>query len=149
MSLDIENLLKRGVVDIIVKEELEKKLKSGKQLKVKLGIDPSGADLHIGHMVVIRKLREFQKAGHKVFLLFGNFTGQIGDPTDKLNARKPKTQQELEKNAEKYIEQVSKVLDTSEIEVVWNADWLGKLNFADVAKLAQSFTVHQMLERDM
>jgi tyrosyl-tRNA synthetase len=100
-------------------------------------------------MVVIKKLREFQQAGHKVQLLFGNFTGQIGDPTDKLNARQPKTQKELEKNAEKYIQQVSKILDTKKVDVVWNADWLGKLTFADVVKLAQSFTVHQMLERDM
>ena len=149
MTIDLKTLLSRSAVDVIVKEELEAKLKSGKQLKVKLGIDPSGADLHLGHMVVIRKLQEFQKAGHKIQLLFGNFTGQIGDPTDKLNARKPKTQKELEDNAKKYVEQISKVLDTSKIEVVWNADWLGKLNFADVARLAQSFTVHQMLERDM
>lgn len=149
MNPDITTLLERSTVDVIVKDELEKKLKSGKELKVKLGIDPSGADLHLGHMVVIKKLREFQQAGHKIFLLFGNFTGQIGDPTDKLNARKPKTQKELEDNAKKYIEQAGKILDTDKVEVVWNADWLGKLNFADVAKLAQSFTVHQMLERDM
>ncbi len=149
MTIDLKTLLSRSAVDVIVKEELETKLKSGKELKVKLGIDPSGADLHLGHMVVIRKLQEFQKAGHKIQLLFGNFTGQIGDPSDKLNARKPKTQKELEDNAKKYIEQVSKVLDTSKVEVVWNADWLEKLNFADVARLAQSFTVHQMLERDM
>jgi len=149
MKIDNKTLLERGVADVIVKADLEKKLKGKKPLNVKLGIDPSGADLHLGHMVVIKKLREFQLAGHKVFLLFGNFTGQIGDPTDKLNARKPKTQKELEANAKKYVKQVSKILDTSKIEVVWNADWLGKLNFADVVKLAQSFTVHQMLERDM
>jgi tyrosyl-tRNA synthetase len=149
MKIDTKTLLERGVAEVIVKEELEKKLTSGKKLKVKLGIDPSGADLHLGHMVVIKKLREFQQAGHKVQLLFGNFTGQIGDPTDKLNARQPKTQKELEKNAEKYIQQVSKILDTKKVDVVWNADWLGKLTFADVVKLAQSFTVHQMLERDM
>ncbi|MBT4917659.1 tyrosine--tRNA ligase [Candidatus Peregrinibacteria bacterium] len=149
MTVDIETLLERSAVDVIVKEELEEKLKSGKKLNIKLGIDPSGADLHLGHMVVIKKLREFQQAGHNIFLLFGNFTGQIGDPTDKLNARKPKTQKELEANAKKYVEQAGKLLDTNKVEIVWNADWLGKLNFADVAKLAQSFTVHQMLERDM
>lgn len=136
-------------MEVIVREELEKKLESGKKLKVKLGIDPSGADLHIGHMVVIRKLREFQQAGHHIQLLFGNFTGQIGDPSDKLDARPPKTQNELEKNAEKYLEQVGKILDTKNVDVVWNADWLGKLKFADVVKLAQVYTVHQMLERDM
>ena len=149
MTIDSKVLLSRGTVDVIVREELEKKLKSGKKLRVKLGIDPSGADLHIGHMVVIKKLREFQLAGHHIQLLFGNFTGQIGDPTDKLNARQPKTQKELEKNAEKYLEQVKKILDIKNIEVAWNADWLGKLSFADVIKLAQCFTVHQMLEGDM
>jgi len=149
MKIDNKTLLERSVAEVIVRKELEAKLKKGKPLNVKLGIDPSGADLHLGHMVVIKKLREFQLAGHKVFLLFGNFTGQIGDPTDKLNARQPKSQKELEANAKKYVDQVSKILDTSKIEVVWNADWLGKLSFADVVKLAQSFTVHQMLERDM
>ncbi len=147
--MDIKTLLDRGTVEVIVRKDLEEKLKSGKKLRVKLGIDPSGADLHIGHMVVIKKLREFQQAGHHIQLLFGNFTGQIGDPTDKLNARKPKTQQELEKNAEKYLKQVSKILDTENIEVMWNADWLGKLTFADVVQLSQIFTVQQMLERDM
>ncbi len=149
MKFDKKNLLSRGVVEVIVKKELEQKLNSGKKLRVKLGIDPSGADLHLGHMVVVKKLREFQAAGHTIQLLFGNFTGQIGDPTDKLNARKPKTQAELEKNAEKYLEQVKKILDTKKVEIVWNADWLGKLSFGDVVKLASSFTVHQMLERDM
>jgi len=149
MKIDNKTLLERGVVDVIVKEELEQKLKSGKKLKVKLGIDPSGSDLHLGHMVVIKKLREFQEAGHHIQLLFGNFTGQIGDPTDKLNARKPKTKEELEKNANKYLEQAGKILDVNKVDVKWNADWLGKLNFADVVKLAQVFTVHQMLERDM
>ncbi len=149
MAKDNKNLLERGVVDVIIKAELEKKLNSGKKLRIKLGIDPSGADLHIGHMVVIKKLREFQAAGHHIMLLFGNFTGQIGDPTDKLNARKPKTQAELEENAKKYMEQAGKILDMKNVEVVWNADWLGKLSFADVIKLAQVFTVHQMLERDM
>lgn len=149
MKPDIKTLLERGVAEVIVREDLEKKLASGKKLNVKLGIDPSGADLHLGHMVVIKKLREFQKNGHHIQLLFGNFTGQIGDPSDKLNARKPKTQEELEKNAKKYIEQVSKILDTKKVDVVWNADWLGKLSLTDVVRLAQVFTVHQMLERDM
>lgn len=149
MNIDNKTLLERGVVDIMVREELEAKLKSGKKLRVKLGIDPSGADLHLGHMVVIKKLREFQLAGHQICLLFGNFTGQIGDPSDKLNARKPKTQEELEKNAEKYLEQVSKILDPKDIEIAWNADWLKKMTLADVISLAQTFTVHQMLERDM
>ena len=146
---DYSQLLERGNVDIIRREDLEKKLKSGKKLRVKLGIDPSGTDLHLGHMVVIRKLREFQELGHQIFLLFGNFTGQIGDPTDKLEARPQRTQKEVEKNAEKYLDQVSKMLDTRKVEVVWNANWLSKLTFKEVVHLASKFTVAQMMERNM
>jgi len=145
----IENVLTRGVVDVIQKDELIKKLNSGKKLRVKLGIDPSGTDLHIGHMVVIKKLKEFQNLGHQIILLFGNFTGQIGDPTGKMETRKAKTKDELEANAKKYLDQASFFLDTKQIEVRWNADWLEKLNFADVVQLASTFTVSQMMERDM
>jgi len=145
----IEQLLNKGTVDLIVKEDLEKKLKSGKKLRIKLGIDPSGSNLHIGHMVVVRKLREFQELGHHIMLLFGNFTGQIGDPTGKSETRAPKTQDQLEKNAKHYIDQVKKILDVEKIEVMWNADWLAPLNFADVVQLASHFTVAQMMERDM
>jgi len=145
----INEVLNHGVVDVIVREDLIKKLKSGKKLRIKLGIDPSGADLHIGHMVVIKKLREFQKMGHQIILLFGNFTGQIGDPTGKSEARKIKTKEILEANAKKYIDQVKFFLDTENVEVRWNADWLEPLNFTDIVKLASCFTVSQMLERDM
>src|SRR3989339_901824 len=142
-------LLNKGVVDAIVKDDLEKKLKSGKKLRIKLGIDPSGADLHAGHMVVIKKLKEFQDLGHHILLLFGNFTGQIGDPTGKSETRAPKTQEQLEKNAQHYLKQVGKILDVKKVEVVWNADWLASMTFQDVIKLATHFTVAQMLERDM
>jgi tyrosyl-tRNA synthetase len=145
----IEAVLSRGVIDAIQKDELKKKLASGKELRIKLGIDPSGSDLHIGHMVVIKKLKEFQEMGHKIVLVFGNFTGQIGDPTGKTESRKAKTKEDLEKNAKKYIDQVGILLDTSKIEVRWNADWLEKLSFADVVQLASCFTVAQMMERDM
>jgi tyrosyl-tRNA synthetase len=145
----INNTLSRGVVDVIQKDELIKKLKSGKQLRIKLGIDPSGADLHIGHMVVIKKLKEFQDLGHQIILLFGNFTGQIGDPTGKMETRKVKTKEQLEENAKKYLKQASFFLDINKIEVRWNADWLEKLNFAEVVQLASTFTVSQMMERDM
>ncbi len=141
----IHQLLNKGTV----REELEKKLQSGERLSIKLGIDPSGSDLHIGHMVVVRKLKEFQDLGHHIQLLFGNFTGQIGDPTGKSETRKPKTQEELEANAKHYIDQVKKVLDVDNIELYWNADWLAPLTFSDVVKLASNFTVAQMLERDM
>jgi len=145
----IKNVLTRSVVDVIVKKDLEAKLKSGKQLRVKLGIDPSSKDLHIGHMVVIKKLREFQEMGHQVILLFGNFTAQIGDPTGKGEARKMKTQTEVEENAKTYVDQVKRFLDIDKVEVRWNADWLGKMSFNDVIQLASNFTVAQMLERDM
>lgn len=145
----ITRLLNRGTVEVLVKKDLEKKLLSGRRLNIKFGIDPTGADLHIGHMVVIRKLSEFQELGHNIKLLFGNFTGQIGDPSGKDQTRTMKTQEQLEANAKHYLNQVKKLLDISKIEVVWNADWLGKLHFADVVKLASQFTVSQMLERDM
>ena len=145
----ISAILNRGTVEVLVKKDLEKKLLSGKKLRIKLGIDPSGKDLHIGHMVVIRKLKEFQDLGHHILLLFGNFTGQIGDPTGKNQARQIKTQEELELNAKHYLAQVKTILDINKIEVVWNADWLRKLNFSDVVQLASNFTVAQMLERDM
>jgi tyrosyl-tRNA synthetase len=145
----VEKLLSLGVSDVIVREEARKKLLSGKPLRVKLGIDPTGADLHLGHMVVVQKLREFQELGHQIILLFGNFTGQIGDPTGKSETRTMRTQADLEKNAEHYLKQVSGLLDVSAIEVRWNAEWLAPLSFADVVTLASQFTVAQMLERDM
>ena len=149
MSDPVSDLLDRGTVEVIVREDLEKKLRGGKKLRVMLGIDPSGADLHIGHMVVIRKLKAFQELGHHIILVFGNFTGQIGDPTGKKEARKTKTQEELEANAKHYVKQASKLIDPKKVEIVWNADWLADLKFADVINLASVFTVAQMLERDM
>ncbi|MFA5792903.1 MAG: tyrosine--tRNA ligase [Candidatus Gracilibacteria bacterium] len=146
---DVDQLLVLGVSDVIVREDLKKKLMSGKKLRIKLGIDPTGSDLHLGHMVVVHKLREFQELGHQIILLFGNFTGQIGDPTGKNETRPMRTQEELEKNAEHYLKQVSRLLDVSKIEVRWNAEWLAPLSFADVVKLSSNFTVSQMLERDM
>lgn len=145
----IGQLLNRGTVEVLIKKDLEKKLLSGKKLNIKFGIDPSGTDLHIGHMVVIKKLREFQDLGHNIILLFGNFTGQIGDPTGKDQTRTIKTQNELETNARHYIDQAKKLLDVNKINVVWNADWLQKLNFKDIIALSSNFTVSQMLERDM
>ncbi len=145
----VDQLLTDGVAEVVIKKELKEKLLSGKKLRIKLGIDPTGFDLHLGHMVVVHKLKEFQDLGHQVVLVFGNFTGQIGDPSGKSEARPLRTQEELEKNAEHYLKQVSLVLDVKSIEVRWNADWLGPLNFSDVVGLASSFTVAQMLERDM
>lgn len=145
----IYNLLNRGTVEVLIKTDLEKKLLSGKKLNIKFGIDPSGADLHLGHMVVVRKLKEFQDLGHTITLVFGNFTGQIGDPTGKNETRPIKTQSELETNAKHYLTQIQKILDTNKVNTVWNADWLQKLDFSNIIELASHFTVSQMMERDM
>lgn len=145
----IKKILTRNVSEIFTPKELEQKLMSGKKLKIKFGIDPTGAYLTLGHMVVMRKLREFQEAGHEIYLLFGNFTAQIGDPTGKSETRKPLTREQVENNAKNYLEQAGKVLDLTTVKVVWNADWLAEFKFDDVLKLAGQFTVAQMLERDM
>lgn len=146
---EIDKVLHLGVADCIVRADLKKKMMSGKQLRIKLGIDPTGFDLHLGHMVVVHKLREFQDLGHQIILLFGNFTGRIGDPTGKNETRPMRTQEELEANAADYLKQASHILDVDKIEVRWNAEWLAPLTFADVVTLASQFTVAQMLERDM
>ena len=132
-----------------LRERLIESERSGRPLRVYCGYDPRTSDLHIGHMVVIKKLKEFQDLGHQIVLLFGNFTGQIGDPTGKMETRKQKTKEELNENAKNYLKQAGNFLDTDKVEIVWNADWLEKLNFAEVIKLASTFTVSQMMERDM
>ncbi len=151
MSLQnqIAELLDRGVSEIHIRKDLEEKLRSGKKLRVKLGIDPSGSDLTLGHAVVLRKMRQFQDYGHHVILLFGTFTGKIGDPTGKSQTRKPMTDEEIAKNMATYIEQAGTILDVSKIEVVKNGDWLKDMTFENVLRLAGSFTVQQMLHRDM
>jgi tyrosyl-tRNA synthetase len=145
----IHTLINRGTAQVIVKKDLEKKLQSGKKLRIKLGIDPTGADLTLGHTVVLRKLRQFQQAGHQIVLLFGTFTARIGDPTGKSQTRTPLTKEQILKNAKTYIDQASQVLDMEKVEVVYNGDWLEKMSFEDVLKLAGNFTVAQMMERDM
>lgn len=149
MPVDTKTLLERGTVEVIVKKELEKKLKSGKKLRIYLGIDPTGSDLTIGHAVPLRKLKHFQDAGHQVILLFGTFTGKIGDPTGRSDTRKPLSDEEIEANMQTYLQQAAKVLDINKVEVVKNGDWLSKMNFEDVLKLAGTYTVSQMLQRDM
>lgn len=145
----IDSLLNRGTVNVNVKKDLQKRLESGEKLRVKFGIDPTGTDLHLGHMVPFRKLREFQKMGHHIILLFGTFTGKIGDPTGKDKLRVPLTDADIEKNMKTYLAQAGKILDMETVEVVKNGDWLEKLNFADVLQLAGSFTASQMMQRDM
>lgn len=145
----ISALLNRGVQEIIIRKELEEKLKSGKKLTLYLGIDPTGSRLHIGHAIALRKLREFQRLGHRVIFLIGNFTALIGDTSDKDAPRKPMSPEEIEENFRTYKAQASKILDFSKIELRYNADWLSKLKFKDIIELANKFTVQQMIEREM
>ncbi|MBI4714212.1 tyrosine--tRNA ligase [Candidatus Uhrbacteria bacterium] len=149
----IEALLTRGVENIFPSREfLSARLKEGKQLSLYLGIDPTGPDLHIGHSIQLRKLRQFQELGHKIILLIGDFTGMIGDPTDKSATRVRLTREQVLKNAEKYKEQAGKILDfggKNSVELKYNSEWLGKMSFTEVVELAAHFTVPQMLARDM
>ena len=144
--------LQRGAVDFVSRGELALKLarakKEGRPLRIKLGADPSAPDIHIGHAVVIRKLREFQDLGHEVYFIIGDFTGRIGDPSGKSKTRPQLTEAEIRANAETYREQIFKIMDPDKTHVVFNNDWLGKLLFADVIRLAASYTVARMLERD-
>lgn len=146
------DLIKRGAVEIIPEDELVKKLekaiKENRQLNIKLGCDPTRPDLHLGHSVVLRKLAQFQKLGHKAILIIGDFTTLIGDPSGRNSTRPPLTTEEIKENAKSYFEQASKILDREKTDIVYNSEWLGKMSFADVIKLASKYTVARMLERD-
>ncbi|MBZ9610101.1 tyrosine--tRNA ligase [Rheinheimera maricola] len=140
--------LKRGCEEILLEEELITKLKQGKPLKIKAGFDPTAPDLHLGHTVLINKLRTFQQLGHEVIFLIGDFTGLIGDPTGKNVTRKPLTREEVLANAETYKEQVFKILDPAKTRVAFNSEWMNELGAAGMIKLAARQTVARMLERD-
>lgn len=145
-------IIRRGVSEIIPEEDLRKKLEryvtQGTPLRVKLGLDPSAPDIHVGHTVVLQKLRQFQELGHIVQLVIGDFTGRIGDPTGKSETRKQLTEEQVIENARSYVEQFGKVLDASKMEVNYNSTWLAPMTFADVVELAAKTTVARMLERD-
>lgn len=143
----IEELLSRGVEDLFVKESLEKKLKSGKQLRIKLGFDPTGSNIHIGRAIILRKLRKFQDLGHKVVFIVGDFTAKIGDPSDKLEKRPMLTDEKIQENLKNYKEQVGKIIDLNKAEFHYNSSWLSKLTFAQTVELAESFSVSQMTNR--
>ncbi len=143
----IKALLERGTEDVLVRESLEKKLLSGKQLRIKLGMDPTSPNIHIGRAIALRKLKAFQDLGHKVIFLIGDFTALIGDPSDKLAKRPMLAKQSVEENLKTYKKQVAKVLDVSKAEFVYNSTWLSKLTFAEICELAEAFTVQQMIER--
>ncbi len=145
-------ILKRGTLEIVPEEELKAKLeksqKTGKPLKLKLGLDPTAPDIHLGHGVVLRKLRQFQDLGAEVYVIIGDFTGMIGDPSGKSETRPQLTREEVEANAKTYYEQYCLILDPDKTKVVYNSEWLGKMDFADVIKLAAKLTVARVLERD-
>ena len=141
-------LIKRGAEEILVEEELIKKLKSGKPLRIKAGFDPTAPDLHLGHTVLINKLRQFQDLGHEILFLIGDFTGMIGDPTGKSQTRPTLTRDDVERNAASYKEQVFKILDPEKTQVVFNSTWMNELGSAGMIQLASRHTVARMLERD-
>ncbi len=141
-------LIGRGADEILKIEELRQRLESGVPLRVKAGFDPTAPDLHLGHTVLLNKLRQFQQLGHQVIFLIGDFTGMIGDPTGKSATRKPLTREDVLANAETYKEQVFKVLDPDKTEVRFNSEWFGKMDAADMIRLASQLTVARMLERD-
>lgn len=141
-------IIKRKAVEIFSEEDLDKKINSGKKLTIKLGADPSRPDLHIGHSVVLRVLKQFQDMGHEVVFVVGDFTGMIGDPSGKNKTRPALTFEQTRKSAETYLEQATKILDKNKTRISFNSEWLSRMNFEDVIKLASKYTVARLMERD-
>ncbi|HIX61176.1 MAG TPA: tyrosine--tRNA ligase [Candidatus Halomonas stercoripullorum] len=141
-------LLKRGTEEILLEEELVKKLESGRKLRIKAGFDPTAPDLHLGHSVLLTKMRQFQDLGHQIIFLIGDFTGRIGDPTGKNVTRKPLTEEDVLANAQTYQEQVFKILDPNKTEVRFNSEWFSQISASKMIELAAQSTVARMLERD-
>jgi tyrosyl-tRNA synthetase len=142
------SILKRGVAEIIVEEELVRQLDEGKKLRLKMGFDPSRPDIHLGHVVGMRKLRQFQELGHQVVLIVGDWTAQIGDPSGMSQTRSMLSAEEVRANAETYMQQFFKVVDKEKTETRWQSEWFGKFNLADVIRLTSKFTVAQLLARE-
>ena len=141
-------IIKRGSDEVLIESELLEKLKKGVPLKIKAGFDPTAPDLHLGHAVLLNKLRQFQDFGHEVYFLIGDFTGMIGDPTGKNVTRPPLSEEDVKENAETYSEQVFKILDKAKTKIVFNSKWLNDLGASGIVKLASTHTVARMLERD-
>tara|TARA_R110002050_G_scaffold9504_3_gene33507 strand:+ start:25561 stop:26760 length:1200 start_codon:yes stop_codon:yes gene_type:complete len=141
-------IIRRGAQEILVESELVEKLETGRPLRIKAGFDPTAPDLHLGHTVLLNKLKQFQDLGHEILFLIGDFTGMIGDPTGKNVTRKPLTPEQVKENAKSYQEQVFKILDPEKTTVVFNSHWMNKLSSADMIRLASNHTVARMLERD-
>ena len=149
--IDIErqiDIIKRGCVELLKEEELIERLKNKKVLTVKAGFDPTAPDIHLGHTVLLRKMRKFQELGHKVVFLIGDYTGMIGDPTGKNQTRKQLTKEDVLQNAETYKQQVGKILDIDNLTIEFNSKWFEKLDFSEVINLASKYTLARMLERD-
>jgi len=140
--------IRRGAEEILVESELIEKLETGRPLRIKAGFDPTAPDLHLGHTVLLNKLKQFQDLGHEILFLIGDFTGMIGDPTGKNVTRKPLTPEQVQENAKSYQEQVFKILDPEKTTVVFNSHWMNKMSSADMIRLASNHTVARMLERD-
>lgn len=147
-NMNIEEFLTRGVSEVIVKEDLEQKLKAGKPLRIKYGVDPTSPDIHLGHAVGLRKLRELQDAGHTIIFLIGDYTTKIGDPSGRNTTRPILTDEEIQLNAKTYFEQVGKILDIEKAEIRYNSEWFSKMTFSDILKLTSQFTAAQIIERD-
>ncbi|AJD46957.1 tyrosine-tRNA ligase [Isoalcanivorax pacificus W11-5] len=150
-DLDLEQtlaIIRRGTEEIILEEDLRRKLETGRPLRIKAGFDPTAPDLHFGHTVLINKLRQFQDLGHQVVFLIGDFTGMIGDPSGKSATRPPLTREQVQANAETYKEQVFKILDPARTEVRFNSEWMDQLGVSGMIRLAGQYTVARMLERD-
>lgn len=144
----IDHILKRGVAEVIIEEELRRMLEQGIPLRLKEGFDPSRPDIHLGHTVTLRKLRQFQELGHKVILIVGDWTAQIGDPSGQSQTRSMITLDQVKANAETYMKQFFKIVDREKTEVRWQSEWFGKFNLTDVMQLASKFTVAQMMARE-
>ncbi|MDG1249100.1 MAG: tyrosine--tRNA ligase [Gammaproteobacteria bacterium] len=147
-KLELFEELKRGCEELLPEHEFKEKLATGRPLRIKAGFDPTAPDLHLGHTVLINKLRQFQQQGHQVLFLIGDFTGVIGDPTGKNVTRKPLTSEQVAENAETYKQQIFKILDPEKTEIRFNSEWMGKMSAADLVQLAAQHTVARMLERD-
>jgi len=148
ISSDINHLLKRGVAEIIIEDDMIELLRSGKKLRLKEGFDPSFPDIHLGHMVALRKLRQFQELGHQVILIVGDWTAQIGDPSGVSVTRPMLSKEQVQANAETYMKQFFKVVDKEKTEVRWQSEWFGKFTLSDVIRLTSKFTIAQMLARE-
>lgn len=142
------DIIKRGIVKLVSEDELKKKLARGKPLRIKAGFDPTAPDLHLGHVVIMQKMRQFQDLGHQAVIVIGDFTAQIGDPTGRSETRPVLSAQQIQKNAETYMEQAGKVIDIGRAEVRYNSEWLGKMAMMDFVTLGSKQTVARMLERD-